>query len=61
MLAFIEETFGNDKRVEWLTLMSNGATIDEASTRSFGVDFAGLDQKWRASLPAEEPKGEATK
>ena len=64
MLGYISERFGREKRVEWLRLMANGASLDDATKQALGVTFASLDDDWRASVapkpgedePAREDK-----
>jgi hypothetical protein len=58
MLGYISDRWGKDKRVQWLTLMSNGKKLDEATREALNLSFAELDQQWRASLPQPEPKKE---
>jgi len=56
MLGFISERWGKDKRVEWLTAMSNGRSLDDSTREVLGLSFADLDAQWRASLPQPEPE-----
>lgn len=56
MLGYIEDTFGNTKRNDWLRAMSTGATMDEASTKVLGRSWDQLAAEWRAALPAPEPE-----
>ena len=58
MLGFISDQFGRDGRVAWMTAMSNGKTLDEASQEAFKLSFAQLDERWRASLPPVKPADE---
>lgn len=46
MVAFVDATFGKDSRIEWLTDMSNGATLDEGTMHALGISFKELDEKW---------------
>lgn len=55
MLGFISDQFGRDGRVAWLTAMSTGSTLDEATRATLKLSFAELDAKWRASLPPLKP------
>ena len=50
MIGYLTDRFGDDARNEWLTMMTRGATLDEASRAAFGVGFARLDADWRESL-----------
>ncbi|MFO0830655.1 MAG: hypothetical protein U0637_02315 [Phycisphaerales bacterium] len=54
MMVYISETYTPAKRNAWMRAMSNGASIDQASTDVLGVSFAELDRQWRASLPAKD-------
>jgi hypothetical protein len=56
MLGYISDRWGRDPRVAWLTLMANGKSLDDATREALGMSFAQLDQEWRATLPAAEPK-----
>jgi hypothetical protein len=51
MLGYISQTFGREKRVGWLKAMSNGVSLDAATTQVFGLTFEQLDNQWRADLP----------
>lgn len=51
MLGYISEQFGRHKRNQWLTLMAQGKTLDEATREAFGRGFEQLDKEWRESLP----------
>ncbi|MBL8999654.1 MAG: hypothetical protein JNK25_00795 [Phycisphaerae bacterium] len=54
MLGYISDTYGREKRVEWMIAMSNGATLDEATRRVLGRSFDDLSNQWRATLPAPD-------
>jgi hypothetical protein len=58
MLGYISDRWGRAGRLNWLTAMAQGKTIDEATQEAFGMSFAKLDQEWRASLPKHAPKVE---
>lgn len=51
MLGYISEQFGRHTRNQWLTLMAQGKTLDEATREAFGRGFEQLDKEWRESLP----------
>lgn len=60
MIGFISERFGRAGRNQWLTVMANGKSLDEATHQIMGMDFAGLDSEWRNSLkpgPGAQPQG----
>ncbi len=52
-LGYISERFGRTARNQWLLLLAQGSTTDEASTKAFGVDFEVLDRQWHDSLQLE--------
>ncbi len=52
LVGYISETFGREARVQWLTAMSNGKTLDQATIEAMGVTFVQLSDRWRATLPA---------
>lgn len=54
MLGYISDRWGKDKRIEWMRVMSNGATLDEGTRRVLGRSFEQLDREWRATLPPKE-------
>ncbi len=54
MLAYITDTFTPVKRNAWMRAMSQGASLDQATTDVLGMPFADLDAKWRATLPPKE-------
>lgn len=58
MIGYITDRFGDAARNEWITMMARGASLEEASSRAFGVGFEQIDQDWRASLAsAHAPTG----
>ncbi len=55
MLSFIDTTWGKEGRNRWLREVAAGRSLDEACRAVMEIDFATLDQRWRATLdgPAE--------
>lgn len=51
MLGYISDTFGRQKRNQWLRLMAQGKQIDEATRDAMGRSFAKLDEEWQDTLP----------
>jgi hypothetical protein len=59
MVAYITETFTSAKRNAWLRALSNGRSLDQATTDVLGMSFSALDAQWRATLPPpEKPQDE---
>lgn len=56
MLGYISEKYGREKRVRWMTLMSSGMPLDQATQQALGISFDQLDRDWRATLPAVDEK-----
>lgn len=57
MIGFISDRYGRSGRNTWLTAMSQGKSIDEATVQLTGMDFAGLDALWRKSLEKDDGDG----
>ncbi|MCC6677643.1 MAG: hypothetical protein IT436_10910 [Phycisphaerales bacterium] len=60
-LGYVSERFGRAARLNWMARMSNGESLDQATSEVFGMSFATLDEQWRGSLmenPPEPPKKE---
>ncbi len=50
MIGYISDRFGRSARNAWMKEMAHGATLDEATTRVLGLDFAALDLQWRQAF-----------
>ncbi len=50
MIGYITERFGDPARNEWITMMTRGVSLDEASHSVFGVSFERLNTDWRNTL-----------
>ncbi|MFI4896379.1 MAG: peptidase MA family metallohydrolase [Phycisphaerales bacterium JB059] len=50
MIGYLTDRFGDEARNQWLTMMTRGASLEEATVGVFGVTFAQLDADWHASL-----------
>jgi len=62
MIGYISDTFGRPKLNAWMTAMSGGKTMDEATLETLGRAWASLNDEWRATLPKEgeeEPEAPA--
>lgn len=65
MISYIGKTFGRPALNKWMTLQSNGKTMDQACTEVLGRSWDQLAAEWRAALPKEgeeepeEPKPDA--
>lgn len=56
MLGYISETFGREKRVQWMTALATGSPLVDATTQAFAITFDELASQWRATLPAQDPE-----
>jgi len=54
LLGYVSDTYGREKRVRWMTLMSNGESLDRATRDALGLSFEQLDVAWRATLPIRD-------
>jgi hypothetical protein len=60
-VSYLIETFGPEKFDELLSVMQQGKNANRALLQVYGLDTAGLDQAWRASLGFEsQPQQEKT-
>ncbi|MBS0195791.1 MAG: hypothetical protein JSR77_03450 [Planctomycetes bacterium] len=50
MLDYVSDRFGREGRVKWLTAMSQGDTLDDATKKTLGLSFEELDNQWRAEV-----------
>jgi hypothetical protein len=50
LVEYLLNTYGHDKILNLLTLLTQGRTYDEALTEVYGFDIDGLDARWRATL-----------
>lgn len=60
-MGYISERFGRAARLNWMSRMSNGEPLEQATQAAFGMSFSTLDQQWRGSLmePDRERRKEA--
>jgi len=66
-LGYVSERFGRAGRLAWMTRMSRGESLEEATSAAFNMPFATLDEQWRGALmeklpgpPASKPEESAT-
>lgn len=52
IVAFLIETYGQDKMTALLTALRDGAAVDEALLDIYGFDVEGLEDAWRQSVGA---------
>jgi len=50
MVGYISDRFGDHARNAWITRMTRGASLADATQDVFGVSFEQLDRDWRANL-----------
>jgi hypothetical protein len=50
LVAFLLDSYGQEKMFELLSTFRQGSGYDEALDRVYGFDMDGLDVRWRASL-----------
>lgn len=50
VVEYLLDNYGEDKMLDFLTLLKLGNTYDEALTAIYGFDMDGLDARWRATL-----------
>lgn len=47
MVSYVNDTFGDDARVEWIESMMMGASLEDASEQSLGKAWSEIDSDWR--------------
>lgn len=52
IVAFLIQTYGQDKMTTLLTALRDGATVDDALLDIYGFDVDGLEDAWRQSVGA---------
>lgn len=50
LVEYLLNSYGHDKMLNLLTLLTQGRTYDEALTEVYGFDIEGLDARWQATL-----------
>lgn len=61
MMMFIHDTYGRTPRNQWVRLLSQGHSLEEASQQALGLSFEALDRDWRAALEQAVAEDEARK
>jgi hypothetical protein len=56
MMMYVSERFKRPARNAWLRLLAKGAKLEDATREALGVEFAKLDEDWRASIVLPEPE-----
>lgn len=56
MMMYLSERFKRPARNKWLNLLADGAKLEDATREALGVEFAQLDQDWRASIVLPQPE-----
>ena len=59
VVAYLLDAYGRDKMRELLAVFAEGSRQDDALLRVYGVDLAGLEDRWRASLGVA-PRGDGS-
>lgn len=52
MIAYLDQRFGFDRVVAWLTAMAQGKSLEEATLTTFESAWTDVDAAWRVSLGA---------
>jgi hypothetical protein len=58
MVAYVSEKWQRQRRNQWLRLMAQGKTLDEATQEALGLSFDALDAQWRESLVTDDAEVE---
>jgi hypothetical protein len=53
MVLFVTQQYGRERRNAWLAAMSQGKTIDVASSEVLGTEWSAVEQAWREAVIAE--------
>jgi len=53
VVNYLIKTFGQEKMMNFLEALRDGATTDEALKQTYGFDIDGLEDAWRVSIEAE--------
>ncbi len=57
MVLFVTERYGRERRNTWLAAMSQGQTIEAASSEVFGMEWPAVEQAWRDAVIVEPAEG----
>ena len=61
LVQFLIEKYGQDKMLDFLRTLRDGATVDEALQQAYGFDIEGFEDAWRAEIGAQPRSGSAAK
>ena len=53
IVEYLLDNYGQNRVLDLLTLLKEGATYDEALTEVYGFDIEGLDANWQATLTSQ--------
>ena len=57
LVQFLIEKYGQDKMLDFLRTLRDGATVDEALQQIYGFDIEGFEEAWRAAIDASARSG----
>jgi hypothetical protein len=61
LVQFLIEKYGQDKMLDFLRTLRDGATVDEALQQIYGFDIEGFEDAWRANIGAAARSGDRAK
>jgi hypothetical protein len=61
LVQFLIEKYGQDKMLDFLRTLRDGATVDEALQQIYGFDIEGFEDAWRADIGAQARSGSEAK
>jgi len=61
LVKFLIEQYGQDKMLDFLRTLRDGATVEEALQQAYGFDIEGFEDAWRAGIGAQPRSGSAAK
>jgi hypothetical protein len=61
LVKFLIEKHGQDKMLDFLRTLRDGATVDEALQQAYSFDIEGFEDAWRAEIGARPQSGSMAK
>jgi hypothetical protein len=61
LVKFLIDQYGQDKMLDFLSKLRDGATVDEALQQVYGFDIEGFEDAWRADIGAQPRSGSNAK
>jgi hypothetical protein len=61
LVQFLIDQYGQAKMLEFLGVLRDGVTVDEALQQIYGFDIEGFEDAWRAAIGAQPRSGSGTK